>query len=254
MKSDEWTDVLLPKYFHYHGMNKIKAGKGYRDGHPVGPLSGPCPECDGTIVSVKMNTSRKGFETTAEKVCNKCGLVIPGAFQVLEPKDDYTARPYDTHESWVAAMTPSPKSNEDVAWDAELYEHINGVRMNTKDNVGYGQHDSVTYANENHRNPRLGLAINRLAATPASIKQPMQDWRIKQYHDQADDYINMLQLNKVVAADVHYYIDHNKMYMGRYKADEIIYHLCLVYGHDHLLEENEYNGKLYDLLCTRCTQ
>lgn len=250
MNSD-YQSEYLPPHFWYHGMNKIKAGKGYRDGRPVGPLSGPCPECDGTIISVKMNTSAKGFETTNEKVCDKCGLVIPGAFQVLEPKNDnYKSKPFDTHEQWVKQMKPSDKSNDDVAWDAELYEHINGVRMNTSDDVGYGG-PRLEYNNRFDHNKRVAKAIWRLNKTPQSMKISSSDRNIHKYHELADDYIHMLQLNKVVAADIHWYIDHNKMYMGRYKVEDIVYHLCLVYGHDYLLEHNEYNQNLYDLLCSR---
>jgi hypothetical protein len=66
----------------------------------------------------------------SEKVCEQCGLVVPGAFQVLEPRDPYKSRYYETHEQWIEAMTPSDKSNEDVAWDNEQFEHVFGIRPN----------------------------------------------------------------------------------------------------------------------------
>lgn len=88
MKSDEFTDVMLPKYFWYHGMNKIKAGKGYMDGKPLGVIGDNCTECDGLIIKLQMNTSSKGFETTSESVCDKCGLVEGGPFMVMETRSD----------------------------------------------------------------------------------------------------------------------------------------------------------------------
>ena len=163
MKSDSFTDVMLPLYFHYHGMNKIKAGKGYRDGHPIGVIGGRCPECDGHMISIKMNTSSKGFETTSEKVCDTCGLVQPGAFQVLEPHPPYKSRPYQSHEEWIKYNCMDTIRDDDVAWDAESYVHATGGRLNTSDNYTVTGGDEIGFNNEHHTNPRLGKAIQRLS-------------------------------------------------------------------------------------------
>lgn len=250
--------AMLPKNFWYDGMFKVKAGKGYLDlkggSRVVGPLSGPCSECDGTVVSIKMNTSSKGFETTSEKVCNKCGLVVPGAFQVLESKPDYKSKYYATHEEWMEDMKPSHKSNEDVAWDNELYEHKTGKRPNTSDDVGYGGAkfgDQFANINDDYP-PRMRLAISRLAKTPASIKMDKQEWRKREYHTIADDYIHMLELNKLDAADVHWHIDnHGVTQLTRYgkaNVDDLIYHLCILYGKVDKRKCVGYNKYLYDLL------
>ena len=81
---DEYSGEYLPKPYHYHGMSKIKAGKGYRHGNPLGILGGPCKieDCTGTIISLKMNISARGFETTSEKVCDTCGTIYPSPYQL----------------------------------------------------------------------------------------------------------------------------------------------------------------------------
>jgi hypothetical protein len=225
----EGKESYLPKSFHYDGMHKIKAGKGYKHGKPQGVKSGPCDECNGTIISIKMNTSSKGFETTSEKVCDTCGLVYQGAFNVIDKyHENYSSYEYNTHQEWMKANKPIDKSNEDVAWDNELFEHKTGQRPNTSDNVGYGGTYEQQFNNINDSNWRLNQANARLARTPQSMKISSNDRNTHEYHLIADDYIHELGLNKYDAMDVHYYIDHrDTLFKLDYKADDIILCICL---------------------------
>jgi len=230
MNSDYQSEYLHP-YFHYHGMNKIKAGKGYYNGHPLGVLSGPCIECEGEIISLKINTSRKGMECTSEKVCNTCGLIYDGAFQILgKQEQEYHTRPYTSHEQWLEEMKKQETRQgnpEDIAIECELEEHETGHRKQTEDDYTYGETET-RYKNINDINIRLNLAIDRLASTNESKKQPWQDWKDAQYKDLVDDYAMELGLLKYQIADVKWIIDHRyNMFDTRYKMEDIIYHICL---------------------------
>lgn len=232
----------LPLNYMYYGYDKIKAGKGYnKDGTPRGVLSGKCSECDGQVISIKMNTSSRGFETTSEKVCDKCGLTVPGSFQVLEAKEDYKSPYSATHEEWMQQNNLS-NDMDDTDMYLENYYHIFGGK-------GFGEQLELGFWNRYTKMPkRLEEAIKRLSNTPQSMKIPTSDRRKHQYHLIADDYIHMLELSKYDALDIHHYIDTNKMYMGRYKVDDIIYNLCLVIGKKDLRKYNNHNKNLYDLL------
>ena len=170
MKSDDWVDVLLPKNFHYHGMNKIKAGKGYRDGRPVGVISGPCPECNGQIISIKINTSRKGMECTSEKVCDTCGLIQPSAFAVIDKiEPEYHTRHYDTHEEWLEQSQAIGLTDE-IDINLEYTAQEMGHRPNTGE-IDYPESNPI-FQNINDRNPRLEKAIQRLNKTNESKRHP----------------------------------------------------------------------------------
>jgi hypothetical protein len=102
MKTDKFKDVTLPKNFHYHGMNKIKAGKGYRDGKALGVKEGKCKYCHGTIIRLRMNISNKGFECTSELVCDKCGTVYNMPYMILGKQD---VEPLDCGEDKINITT-----------------------------------------------------------------------------------------------------------------------------------------------------
>jgi hypothetical protein len=247
MKTGQGSEYL-PIHFWYPGMNKIKAGKGYRDGRPLGVLSGPCPECTGTIISIKINTSRKGMECTSEKVCDTCGLVQDGAV-IGKHEQQYHTPHFGSHEEWLERSQATGEL-DDCDNNLEYQAQQTGQRPNT-DDIDYPDENNI-FTNINDRNPRLEQAIKRLNKTNQSKKQPMQQWRIQQYHDTADDYINMLDINKYDALDIHYIIDH----MGTlsklpYKIDEVIYHIALLIGHKDLRKYRDHNKKLYNLLTDR---
>jgi hypothetical protein len=99
------SSSLLPKHFWYEGMNKIKAGKGYINQFTgkqevLGVQGGPCRICDGTIIALKMS-SGNGFEVTSEKVCNKCGLIYPTAYQVLDKRDETIESKYTLYKKTI---------------------------------------------------------------------------------------------------------------------------------------------------------
>ena len=218
----------------------VKAGKGYRDGKPIGPIGGKCKECDGNVISIKMNTSARGFETTSEKVCDTCGLVVPGAFQVLEPQPPYKSRYYDTHADWVAAMKPDPDMDDVDAW-LENGIHLYG-----------GSYEPYEYANQWDKNKRLIQAEKRLASTNQSKYMPMKVWRDREYEFLVDDYAHTLDLLPYQIVDVKYIIDHQKtLSKFPYKMEDIIYNLCLIIGKKDLRKYKNYNKNLYDLLIER---
>lgn len=214
--------TYLPPHFWYNGMHKVKAGKGYRDGRPIGVIGGPCDDCGSDTISIKMNTSSKGFETTSERVCKECGLVHPTSFQVIEKRKEYKSKYYDTYDAWLEDMKTEP-SYDDTGYDSK---HEYNMQL-------AGRRDGLIYAPGGYNvyglsHKRLALAIRRLADTPASIKQPMKSWRQNQYHEIADDYIHELELNKLDAADVHYYIDNrDTLFKMDYKVEDIILCICI---------------------------
>ena len=107
------------------------------------------------------------------------------------------------------------------------------IDMNISDANSYGDGgiSSIKTHNVNKEyEKRLRKAEERLSKTNASKNQPMQMWRISEYHKDADNYGALLGLPLYQMVDVHYFIDNNKMTMGRYKVDDILYHLCLIYG------------------------
>ena len=247
----------LPKNYHYSGMYKVKAGKGYRrDGHPVGVMGHKCEECDGTIISLQMNTSSRGFETTSEKVCNKCGLTYPGSFQILEKKDtDYHSKYSDTHEEWVEQNKPT-FDLDDVDMELERWANWNGKRndSDTDDTTIHFPGDESggpKYINPRYAK-RLKDARGRLDNVPASKKMPMKAWREREYNDMVDDYAHELGLNKLDVADVKYYIKHlNDIAKWPYKMEDVIYTMCLVVAKRDLRKYRGVNRRLYDLLTDR---
>lgn len=156
----------LPTQFRYDGYKKIKGGKGYRNGKPIGIQDVPCDaeytlhkqftylgkqynyelpyKCNGTIISLQMNTSSKGFETTSEKACDTCGKISLGSFIVID--NPYSAdlniiNRWTDHTSWIKDMqkeSPNTINKEGISTETETYEHITGRRLNTDDNHYYG--------------------------------------------------------------------------------------------------------------------
>lgn len=210
---------MVKNYQYTRGYKLAKMGKGYRDGRPLGPIGGPCNECGGNIISIRMCTSAKGFETTSEKVCDTCGLVVPGSFQVLEPKEDYKTKYYQTHQDWLNDNKPD-FDFDDTDMYFENYYNLYG---------GKNKGENIKFLNEFTRIPRrLMEATKRLEATNESKKMPMKEWRNKEYHEIADDYIHELGLNKLDAADVYYIIDNRgSEFDTRYQMEDIIHCICL---------------------------
>ena len=234
--------MLLPFNFWYYGMTKIKAGKGYREnGRGYGVIGGPCKECEGTVISIKMNTSRKGMEVTSEKVCDTCGLVVPGAFQTLEPRPPYKGRYFNTHEDWLEhARGVEPDFHGADMW------HENAIHL-----FG-GEYEPTPFSNRYDHNPRLALAIKRLANTPASIKTPRHITRQRQYMLIVDDCAHALDLLPYQVVDVKYILEHDTgLSKWPYKMEDVIYELCLIVGNKDLRKYQSINRRLYDLLTDR---
>lgn len=174
------------QYDNYGKTNiNLKAGKGYSTddkktykgktgiakGHPKGVKKGKCNQytlnkpiqtrygilptkCDGTIIAVKITTNNKGFDTTSEEVCNKCGHVIQTAMQVIGKKPHYYKTiKFTSHEDWLKRNYNKMEGNpEDICSDAETAVHVTGSRLNTIDNHFYGsageeEVDNVTFGN-----------------------------------------------------------------------------------------------------------
>lgn len=117
----------------------IKAGKGYRDGIPVGIIGRECDECGAPIISIRMASGQKGQQCTSENVCSGCGLVYQGAFAILDRyKEDYTTNEFKSHEDWVAQMKREPRDYmSDVDDSLEYVASVTGMRELTPDDVGY---------------------------------------------------------------------------------------------------------------------
>jgi len=247
-------DCILPSNFHYYGMNKIKGGKGYdMYGHPRGIIGGPCPECDGTIINLQMNTSAKGMECTSEKVCDTCGLIIDGAFSIYrhrfepyyirEPKI-YHTNPFSTHEEWLERMKELDEMQgnpEDIALDAEMFCHATGNRMSDSQadrdeavgNVSFKEHGIVNTDEKLART--LGLKTKNAANYGNSSKEVMQ-WKNKQHYDYIDICKTILGMHRGQVASVRYILDNvpNILNISRYNAEDIIVCICLVVMSDSI--------------------
>ena len=218
----------LPKNYHYSSMYKIKAGKGYRrDGHPVGVIGHQCPECEGHIISIQMCTSSRGFTTTSEKVCDTCGLIIPGSFQILEKIDEpYRGKYSKTHEEWIEQNTPD-LDYDDVDSQLEASANYNGHRENTDDAEGYGDEYVSNHVNKDYAK-RIQDAMYRLAAVPQSM-HISSSLRNKHKHMLlVDDYAHELEMLPYQVADVKWIINHYPSILKMpYKIEKVLYNLCL---------------------------
>ncbi len=232
----------LPKNYHYYGMNKLKGGKGYRDNHPIGVIGHQCPglpiydkkskktyneKCEGHIISIQMCTSSRGFTTTSEKVCDICGLIIPGSFQMLEKiEEHYTSKPCNTHDEWLQQNNPS-YDYDDIDAEHERTAIYNGHRENTSDAEGYGDEYTFNYINKAYK-ARLDQAIGRLNNVSQSKHMPMKAWRQKEYNDIVDDYAHELEMLPYQVADVKWIIGHHPTILKiDKKVDDIIECICL---------------------------
>lgn len=228
MNSD-YNSAYLPKAFHYYGMNKIKAGKGYRDGVPLGRIGGPCDECGTPVISIQMNTSSKGMECTSEKVCPSCGLVHQGAFAVLQRYETkYTSKSYDTHEAWLIDAKKSETGNyEDIDANCEAWALYNGKREMTDDDVSYGgnrESDNKSFSNR-ATNKNYINAIRRLNDNKEIPGNVMREY---EYVDIAKDYANELGMNKAQLDEVLGLLKIRKnIFNTRYSMDLIILALCI---------------------------
>lgn len=260
MTNTKQGSEYLPKHFWYPGMNKAKAGKGYRDGKPVGTLGMQCQECEGTVINIRIcygmgsegdeSDAKNVMETTTEKVCDTCGLVYQGAYQTLDRYDDhYTTVPFDGHEVWKERMIELQKAQDSIE-DIDSYAEVGQQLLSSLDDNGrIIQTNPVTV---NQSTIRLYKAMKRLSKTPQSMKISRTKRRTYQYHLIADDYIHILELNKLDAKDVHYVIEHRKNTLNtRYKMEDIIYHICLIVGNKDLRKYPEYNRSIYNLLTDR---
>lgn len=233
----------LPYNFHYYGMDKLKGGKGYKkDGTPIGIIGGPCPECEGTIINLQINTSSRGMETTSEKVCDMCGLIIDGAFNIsrhkyepfeLREQPDYHTRPFDTHEDWLERMKEldSRQGNpEDIAVETEIYTHVTGHRPDDDTVIegngsGYKEH-GIGNQDENLARA-LGLKTKN-AANYGNKHKDVQEYRKKQYYDYIDICKSTLHMHRGQVAEARYIIDNEPSLMKLpYPYEDIIYHMCL---------------------------
>lgn len=244
----------LPKPYHYDGMSKAKAGKGYKDPKTgderlMGVENGPCKEkdCDGTIISIQMNTSSYGFETCSEKVCNKCGMTYPGSFQVLEAKPPQgKSRHYETHEEWVKAMKPCPQrdfeNHTDVAWGNEMYAHMTGKRPEgeesdevapiLREGVFIGGAKERIYDDEKLYKA-LGLESKRQYGQHAEnwgrSPEKRDLWRRQQHMDQVMINASWLGMTKGQVNEVKYIIDEHgvEAYGGHHRYEDVILCLCV---------------------------
>jgi len=234
----------LPKDFHYYGMNKIKGGKGYREGHPIGIIGGPCPECEGTVVNLQMNTSSRGMECTSEKVCDTCGLIIDGAFSIYrhrfepfyirEPKI-YHTNPFDTHEEWLERMKELDEMQgkmDDVAVETELFQHWTGNRpgddteISTSGTQGFFEHgigdSDETLARD------LGLKTKNAVNYNRPSKEVME-YKLKQQMDYVDICKTQLGMHNGQVMDIkEIIIKHGtKEFHRRASNEDIIMCMCI---------------------------
>lgn len=226
----------LPIEFHYYGMDKVKGGKGYKkDGTPIGIIGGPCIECDGTVINVQMNTSSRGMETTAEKVCDTCGLVQNGPFMVLgKIEQDYHTKPYDTHEEWIEQMKLLEERQgnpDDISLETEMFEHMTGHRPgdDTEIEIGGGFKD-ISYGNGEKNSKKLAQAL-KLNDWKSEHwgRDGSKDWKKQQQYNYLDICKTQLCMNSLQVMDVKYLIDKygTQYFHRRSPYEDIIMAMCI---------------------------
>ena len=220
----------LPKNYHYSSMWKIKAGKGYRrDGHPVGVIGHQCPECTGHIISIQMCTSSRGFTTTSEKVCDTCGLIVPGSFQILEKIDEpYRGRHTETHEEWIQQNTPD-LNYDDVDAELEWSSSLNGYRPNTEDAKGYGEKQTTHYVN-----PKYAERIEKLEWKYKHT--PMKTWRELEYIGKINGIGEQIGISRYHIIILSEMVEKHgiKYFNRRLSYEEIITQMCLYFKGDDI--------------------
>lgn len=229
----------LPYNYHYYGMDKVKGGKGYKkDGTPIGIIGGPCIECDGTVINVQMNTSSRGMETTAEKVCNTCGLVQNGPFMVLgKIEQDYHTKPYDTHEEWIEQMKLLEERQgnpEDIAIETELFQHQMGFRPGDDTEItmtaheGHAKGNNDKYDEQKQLYKALKLKTDKPEYWDRGSNEVMK-YKLKRQMDYVDICKSMLCMNSIQVMDVKYLIDKygTQYFHRRAPYEEIILALCI---------------------------
>lgn len=237
----------LPKNAHYYGMDKIKGGKGYKkDGKPIGILGGKCPECEGTIIKLQMNTSRKGMECTSEKVCDTCGIVVDTAYIVLNKiEKEYHSLTFKTHEDWVEYAKEQDKKGqtgdilEGTCAATESFAHIFGRRMNDFEadgdsgSLGKGstfhlKGNNDKYGEQKTLYKQLGMKTN-LAEYWNRGSEDVLKHRHKQYEDYIGVCKSILGMHNGQVEEVKYiiYNEPNILNISRYSFEDIIFHICV---------------------------
>jgi hypothetical protein len=185
----------------------IKAGKGYRDGRPVGIVGRDCDECGEPIISIRMASGQKGQQCTSENVCSGCGLVYQGSFAILDKyEDDYKTKEFESHKDWLAQMKQEPHDYmSDIDISNEYMASIEGKRESEGDDVGYGhggiqnkpkpkKHRGITFKTRDGKivdsKERYNLANNRTSKTCETYRMSNKDYSKKKCLDFIDYLYN----------------------------------------------------------------
>jgi hypothetical protein len=201
--------TYLSPNFQYYGFQKVKAGKGYKDGKPYGVESGECQneDCEGTIITLKINSSSKGMETSTEKVCNCCGRVYGLGFHILTEKVEQShIHEWHTHKDWKRSMQTTQckpqMENEGTALSTELYQHLTGHRpgFDTEINLSSTSFKSIDAKNRNNYQKqltkKLKLNYKNSVIWDTNTTTPHEEWIKKQYANQISCCESQLQVYK----------------------------------------------------------
>lgn len=252
--------------YDFYGKNStfFKGGKGYlSNGKPQGVLKQKCTEysltekiqtpfglipkrCDGNIIAIKITTNNKGFCTTSEEVCEKCGKLHNTAFQVInKSRQKYSTMEFTTHNVWLEEMKKSEMGNpEDISLDNEMFVHAKGRRLNTTDNYYYGspgkdesgnfKSQKKYYQNVTDKKKKLAkdLGLNTWKSEFSNRdSEEVKQWKRRQYYNYVDVCKSRLEMTKGQAEEVRYIIDKQGLnyYNNKGQADyeEIILTICL---------------------------
>jgi hypothetical protein len=227
-------------------MNEIKAGHGYRSGRPIGVESGPCQNenCDGTIITLRINTDIKGFETSTEKVCNICGRIYPMSSQIIgKPPIKYEMNKWNTHNEWKTAMMQSQKGpdiDEGIDNHLEASCNYNGDRPNKKDLEGVYFSFNSRYVNKNYEN-ELKVIEKRLNNTNASKNVPRDITRLNNYFEIVEDYTHKWGMMKFQEEDAKFIIKNEGNGLSKIDRamEDIILCVCL-----YVMSKSVSNGRM----------
>jgi hypothetical protein len=211
MKPDG-SNTLLPPSFWYDGMDKIKAGKGYRKGVPLGRIGPPCDECKTPIIHISICVSSRGSEFITEKVCPNCGLV-------------HGELHYDCNKEYIIQMNGSSKGvyrpNTQRKYGGSFKRLEKAKHRLNRTNASKKQ------PMKEWRNTEYHLIAEDYIHELGLNKPDARD--VHYYIDHRGNTLNT-----------------------RYKMDIIILHLCAVIGQTkHFYLDSRYIKKLYDLLRER---
>lgn len=216
------------------GVKKQKCN-GYSLTEKIQTIHGLIPKkCDGTIIAVKITVNNKGFSSTSEEVCNKCGKVNQTLFQVINIKQSkYNTSAFTSHDDWLNQMKEAQAQEHELPFENytvnEEYDNIDeNTSGNTNQDVFPTAYSSTKYKKELAK--ELGLHSWKSEFWNRSNEETMK-WKMRQYYNYIECCKNDLELHQNHVKEVKYLLSlHGIDYYdkrGKVPYEEVIICMCI---------------------------